>query len=251
MPLFQSLPRLVNVCLRLVGARIVRHRPGVMPWDGAFRDWIAKAKKLGVDPNDLGDREWNDDPLREALLNFYLPYIRPDSTVLELGPGTGRLTRHLIGRCREMILVDYSRLVLDWLQGYLRGKGRFHTCRVQSPFMPDVASDSVDVIVANGVFEHMDPDDMAWYLEDFRRVLKPAGVAVFNFENIMSEGGLAWQRRFRGAPGDRCIFRFYHPQAVCRLAEAAGLQVLRLTSSAHRLAFIELQKPPRAPEVRA
>ena len=32
------------------------------PWDETFERWVRLAGKEGVDPNDIGDREW-DDPL--------------------------------------------------------------------------------------------------------------------------------------------------------------------------------------------
>jgi cyclopropane fatty-acyl-phospholipid synthase-like methyltransferase len=225
-----------------VGVRIQRLQKD-KPWDYAFREWIAKAQAAGLDPNDVGDQEWSDDPLREALVLHYLPNLRPDSVVLELGPGTGRLTRHVISKCAEIVLVDYSKLACEWLAGYLEGRGKFRIIQIDKPALPEVAHRSIDAIFANGVFEHIDLDDLYCFLEEFHRVLKPGGVVAFNFDNIMTDEGLAHFRCFRRAPGERNLFRFYHPETVSWLCRSAGFKMLRMTTPRSRFSFIELQKP--------
>jgi SAM-dependent methyltransferase len=163
--------------------------------------------------------------------------------VLELGPGSGRYTRHLLPRCREMILVDYSRFVCEWIARYLAGKGRFRVHLIDKPLLAPVAAERVDVVVAHGVFEHIDPDETFCFLEEFRRVLRPGGVAAFDFENFMSEGGRAWFLRWKPPPGLRSPFRFYHPEMLAGMARAAGLEVLRVSTSRDRIGYIELRKP--------
>src|SRR5205807_2290958 len=104
-------------------------------------------------------------------------------------------------------------------------------------------SSSVDTIIANGVFEHIEMDDLFCFLEEFSRVLKAGGVVSFNFDNIISAGGIAWFKQFRGEPGSRSIFRFYHPESIRVIAEELGLQVLDLETSPGRIAHITMQKP--------
>jgi SAM-dependent methyltransferase len=211
-------------------------RPGRAPlgsrrrerhWDRRFRTWIEIAEATGLDANDVGDREWGNS--EKGFRNHYAPYITPDSVVLELGPGSGRYTRFALPLCREMILVDYSHFVGRWLARYLRGKGRFRIVIIDKPVLSGVADASVDFAFANGVFEHLDLDDMSWLLEELARVVRPAGMVAFDFDNIMSPEGRAWHRKLRGAPGDRCIFRFHHPETVAVLAEEAGFEVCALT----------------------
>ena len=231
-----------NRVLRPLGCEIVKLSDGEKPWDTFFAKWIAEARTVGNDPNDVGDIAWGNDPLKEALDQHYLPYVKPTSVVLELGPGSGRVTRHIISRCAEVILVDYSEMVCDWLNQYLKGKGKYTIHRIDKPSLSAVASQSVDMILANGVFEHIDMDDLMFFLEEFHRVLKPEGVAAFNFDNIMTEDGVQWFRRFRGHPGSKCLFRFYHPEAVRQLAESVGFVTLRLSTTPTRFAYIELRK---------
>ena len=243
MGILKRLADAANVLVRPLGVRLVPTLdPDKRPWDRHFAQWLVEARRSGKDPNDIGDVSWADDPLRVAIQEHYLPHVRSDSVVLELGPGSGRLTRHVIGRCREMILVDYSRLVCDWLREYLRGKGVFRVHQIDRPFVPMVPDGSVDVVLANGVFEHLDMDEMLCFLEEFHRVLRPGGVVAFNFDNVMAAESIPWQRRWREGPSKRCIFRFYHPDAVSRLGEAAGFETLRLTTSSSRFAYIEIGK---------
>lgn len=161
--------------------------------------------------------------------------------MLELGPGSGRVTRHLIDRCAEMILVDYSQVVCDWLGEYLRGRGKFQIQHINSPALPQVPAASVDVVIANGVFEHIDADGMVSFLQEFHRVLRPGGVVAFNFDNIMSEEGFRWF--IQTPPVKRSIFKFYHPETVSKLAEGVGFKTLSISTDSTRFAFIELTKP--------
>ncbi len=222
---------------------ISRRHSEARPWDETFAEWIARARKEGVDPNDIADVEWEDDRLVTALDRFYLPWMSSQSVVVELGPGTGRLSRHLIGRCSELILVDSSRLVCDWLREYLAGKGRFRVVHIDRPSLSAIAASSVDAIFANGVFEHLHLEDAAAFIDEFHRISRPGAVTVFNFDNPMSPGGLEWFRRWRPEAGRLCIFRFFHPAVMARIGEAAGFEVVRLTEDSTRLATIELRKP--------
>lgn len=241
-----QLARAANALLRPFSIQVVRRHDAVngqKPWDRKFTSWIAQARERGIDPNDLGDVAWADDRLEESLSRHYLPRISPTSVVFELGPGTGRLTRHLIGRCGELILADYSQLVCDWLRHYLRSKGRFRIIRLDGPVLTGIPAETVDVVVAHGVFEHIDLDDMASYLDEFHRVLRPGGVAVFNFDNFASRGGREWFERWRPAPGDRGIFRFYHPEVVRAAAVASGFDVEHIATDDSRLATAALRRP--------
>ena len=223
-----------------LGVEIKRARFG-RRWDWKFRRWVRQAKERGVDPNDIGDREWDVDPLKIALDKFYLPHVRPDSVVLELGPGSGRLTRHVIGRCKHMILADSSAFAAKWLPRYLAGKGSLEVIRLRLPAFPGVADGGVDLVLANAVFDHVYVDDAYRFLREFHRVLRPGGVAAFNAPDLMTDVGL---ELFTGHLSDtdaRSIFQFYHPEVVARLAAETGFH-LRQHESHQRYTYYVLEK---------
>jgi cyclopropane fatty-acyl-phospholipid synthase-like methyltransferase len=161
--------------------------PELKPWDRSFRDWIAEAKSLGRDPNDVGDERWGD--ARPGTEAHYLPLFDQQSVVMEMGPGSGRYTRHLLPHCREMVLVDYSKFVCEWVQEYFAGKGTFRVVLAKDYALGAIADASIDAVVANGVFEHLYLEAFYQYLVTFERVMKPGARGCLNFNNIASEGG--------------------------------------------------------------
>lgn len=231
---------------RAIRARIVERidpRSPKRTWDRHFRDWMRQAEAKGLDVNDVGDEAWEDDHLQVALREFYLPFIEPNSVVLELGPGTGRVTRHLVGRCARLELADNSPLVVRWISKYLSGKCEFSAHLIEIPQFPRIRSGTVDTAIAHGVFEHLDFDEAAFFLQEFFRVLRPGGHASFNYDTLHNAAGVAWFEQFRNKPGDRCIFRFYTPDFMARLGELAGFEVELHYLPEDRLAHIVFRKP--------
>lgn len=215
--------RLANFALRPVGAEVTRRpTPASKPWDKKFLAWIAEAREKGLDPNDIADQEWSNP---EAYLETYCyPYIKPDNVVLELGPGTGRTARNLIKRCAKLLLVDYSQAVCDWLQEYMKGRGEFEVHHAKDCTLSNIQDNSVNVVWADGVFEHIDLEDFYRYFKTFHRVLRSEGIMILNFDTLMTDKGLDWfisqlPRKGRG------IFRFYHPDMISRLANHVGFEL--------------------------
>lgn len=216
-------------------------KPGQRPWDDQFRSWIREAQERGRDPNDVADEKWST-PL-PALEKYYFPLFSADSVVMELGPGTGRYTRHLLGKCREVVVVDYSVAVIDWMKEYFPGR-KIRTVLAKSYELLEIESNSIDAIIANGVFEHLYAEGAYHYLKTFQRVLTPGGRGCFNFDNIMSQGGFArFEKELPSEMDGRSIFRFYHPDMIGRMAEKAGLEVERMDTSEERFAFLTFRKP--------
>jgi SAM-dependent methyltransferase len=232
--------RAANRVFQVVGLRLVR-TTSEKSWDATFARWIAEAKRAGVDPNDVGDQDWGG-PALDACTARLFPHLTRESVVLELGPGSGRYTRHVLPRCREMVLVDYSKLVCEWLSEYLKGKGRFRVHHIDRPALPMIDAASIDFVFANGVFEHIDPDETDFFLQEFFRVLKPGGTLWFNFDNFLSPGGLAWFRDRPPAVGERRLFRFYHPEFMKQMVEMRGFDDITITTGEGRLAFLDARK---------
>lgn len=210
-------------------------------WDRFFERWISEAKSKGIDPNDVGDIEWENDALSRGLDEFYLPRISETAVVLELGPGSGRLSRHLVGKVKNLVLVDYSPAVTKWLTTYLNGKGDHEVRLIETPGLPGMPPRSVDVAFAHGVVEHFDQEVLVAFLVDLERVLKPGAQFVFTFNDLSSPearkyltdaGGVATPNRFR----------FYEPAALERLGHMFGFRV-DLTITGGRISFAVFTRP--------
>ena len=71
---------------------------------------------------ELYGMKWGDPdilpPLRHIRDEFLLPYISPEKTVVEIGPGGGRWTRYLLG-AKKLYAVDaYSELLDELRRNY-------------------------------------------------------------------------------------------------------------------------------------
>ena len=206
-------------------------------WDVHFRRWIEQARRTGKDPNEIGDAEWESDELMPALERWYLPLVTKGAKVIELGPGSGRLTRHLVAAGAQVTVVDRSEFVCDWIRSYLPGVVvlRSEGCRLPAP------TGEADAFFAHGVFEHLLAEEAYWFLADGARVLKPGGRVVFNFDNIASPGGIDYLAA-TSTPDRRSKFRFHHPEAIAAIARRAGYADIQVETSDSRTAFALLTR---------
>ena len=219
----KMLGRLVNATLNPFGLEM-RRIERARPWDSSFASWIAKAQEQGRDPNDIADETWGD--VRHLIDKYYLPHLSPDKTVLELGPGSGRITRHLVNRCSELKVVDFSDFVIQWITDYLKSKQKhnFRAFKINDCLLTPIADASIDVIVSDGVFHHIDLEDFHRYLVSFNRVLVPGGALALNFVNLMAPEGYERFRVHAEGSNERDAFRWHHPEAVSLLFRNLGFE---------------------------
>lgn len=118
--------------------------------------------------------------------------VRPTHTLLEVGPGIGRVGRELAPHVRRWYGADVSRGMLDRAAARMRGQN--NTVFVPLPgdgTLPFPAA-TFDRAFAHLVFFHMDKQEMWRYLAEFARVLKPGGIAYADTWNLENEDG--WRR---------------------------------------------------------
>ncbi len=131
--------------------------------------------------------------------------LSPDSKVLDIGSGTGRLavalTSYLtaegsyvgmdivpsgIAWCQEKITPRYPNFsfeVTDIYNKEYNPTGIVQASEYRFPY-PD---DSFDIAVLASVFTHMLPDDVEHYIEEIARLLKPGGRCYASFSLIDAE----------------------------------------------------------------
>lgn len=117
--------------------------------------------------------------ISNELLERLEPFHFKPSVVLDLGAGTGRLTRELKRRFRGALVI-----ALDLAPGMLREARRHQQFfrrfeRVCGDAMQlPLATASVDVLVSNLMLQWCDPPD--YVFAEVRRVLKPGGFFAFS-----------------------------------------------------------------------
>ncbi len=139
--------------------------------------------------------------------------LPPRPVIVDVGCGTGA-TAVQLQRYGMVLAVDISPLALSWS----RQRGLEALLLAAAERLP-LLTESVDVIVATDILEHLD-DDVA-VLREFHRVLKPGGhvvVTVPAYRILWSEHDLALMHRRR-----------YVASVLAKRARMAGFEVTRLT----------------------
>ena len=120
-------------------------------------------------------------------------FVHPESRVLDLGCGIGRVVRPLAPHCREIVGVDVSGEMLQRSQEYLRGVPNARTLRTDGASLAGVADGSVDFLYSLLCFIHVDKLSAARYFAEIERVLALGATAFLQFEDAESAEGA--QRR--------------------------------------------------------
>jgi ubiquinone/menaquinone biosynthesis C-methylase UbiE len=161
-----------------------------------------------------GGEEWTASSAWKASLIEHLlkPSIPAGGTVVEIGPGAGRWTETLHNRADRLILVDITDTTLDLCRERLGDPPNVRYVRSDGSSLRGIESGSVDAIWAYDTFVHIAPLDIASYLADIARVLRPAGTATIHHAN--HRRGTSWR-----SPMTAALF--------ANLAREHGLTVVR------------------------
>ena len=152
------------------------------------------------------------------------PYVRPDSHVLEIGPGAGRWTAVLLDRAAHVTAVDVTAECVEQCRARFAGNEKLSVILNNGASLRKIGAQSVDVIWSFDVFVHLSAAAIEQYVGQFPRILKPGGLAVIHHA-----------RAGAYAPGWRSNVTI---EDVRRSARSAGLQVVEEIESLegnHRL----------------
>jgi ubiquinone/menaquinone biosynthesis C-methylase UbiE len=169
--------------------------------------------------------------LRDRILELASP--APDDRCLDVGAGTGLLTFALVDRVERVFAIDISSAMCE----HLRAKAssaevdNLEIIATSAVSLP-LADDSVDLVVSNYCFHHLQDADKERALAEVLRVLRPGG--RFVFADMMFAMTLS-DRRDRRVIASKV-------RAMLRKGPAG---VLRLGRNALRLAGGTWEKPAR------
>ena len=109
------------------------------------------------------------------------PYLRPETTVLEVGPGDCSLSMVLAQRVRQVYGLDVSEEITQRVSP----PANFKLILSDGTSVP-LPPDSVDVAFSNQLMEHLHPDDALEQLEGICRALRPGGIYICLTPNRLS-----------------------------------------------------------------
>ena len=104
--------------------------------------------KIGVRPSRaLGQNFLIDASVSKSIVEGL--NIESNDTIVEIGPGLGALTRHLIGKVKKLVLVEYDRRIYEYLREVLSSVDGVEVCHqdaVSFDVRPLYAEDTVKII---------------------------------------------------------------------------------------------------------
>ena len=161
-------------------------------------------------------------------------WLKPDMTVLEVGPGGGKWTVRIAPHVRRVIVLDVADEMLRRTRDRCEALGLHNIDYVQgngSDFSP-VPDSSVDLFFSYDVFVHIALEDTFPYAAEIARVLKPGAVSACHyavgsradaFGRIESNND--W---YRGQANTLGQYYYYSPETLTRMYEHVGLRVFEL-----------------------
>lgn len=108
-----------------------------------------------------------------AQLRLLRPFLRPDTSFLEIGPGDCSLSIAVAGYVKRVLAVEVSREITS----EVRAPATLRVVRSNGVDIP-IEPGTIDLAYSNQVMEHLHPDDAAAQLAGIYAVLKPGGVYV-------------------------------------------------------------------------
>ena len=191
-----------------------------------FPGYLNAACQAGMDVNDYEEQclGWRLPlPTLEATV---FPLIREDSSVCEIGPGTGRWSRHILQRVPkgELHLVDPSPWMARFLTAYFSRAPNVHTHVNNGQSLPFGDRQAwLDVIFSANTFVELKLGVIMLYAREFARALKPGGHAVIDYIDPTTAEGWA---HLQSQPSEMAsVYTFHAPEIIDRVFDAAGLSI--------------------------
>jgi ubiquinone/menaquinone biosynthesis C-methylase UbiE/uncharacterized protein YbaR (Trm112 family) len=109
--------------------------------------------------------------------------LTKNEKLLEVGAGTGRMTRAFAGLCKEAVCIDFSINNLKYLRKKMAGPvENIHVAHADASKLP-FKDRCFDKVASAQVFQSLPQDVLHSALKEVRRVLKPGGSFVFSIYN--------------------------------------------------------------------
>lgn len=160
--------------------------------------------------------EWSNSEIsgwKESIVEKLLvPFIEQDFTVLEIGPGAGRWTEHLVERAAKLTLVDVTPECINICRTKFAEAGNIEFYVNEGNNLGFLESSSIDRIWSFDVFVHILSADIDRYVAEFARVLRPGGRALIHHSKNGFDSG-PWRSDMTD-------------QRMCQFAKSYGLEVV-------------------------
>jgi ubiquinone/menaquinone biosynthesis C-methylase UbiE len=126
--------------------------------------------------------EWtyNNDWKNSIIQFIMLKHFDENKSILEIGPGGGKWTEYLVKISKELYLTDISKKCLEICKNRFQKNNHIHYYLTDGASLSFLKDESIDYIWSFDVFVHIAPADVGNYMSEFKRVLKPNGLAIIH-----------------------------------------------------------------------
>jgi ubiquinone/menaquinone biosynthesis C-methylase UbiE len=172
-----------------------------------------------------GAREFEERGMKDV--EILRKFVSPDSVVLDLGCGIGRVDKYLSPYCKRLCGVDVSDRMLALAKKRLTGIPNVELYRNNGRDLSQFRDETFDLIVALLLFHHLDRQDAKIYLGEIIRVLKQDGKGYLQFPNRLSphfSSEKMEKRRY-----DIARTRWYTESQVVTLLQEVGFRIMSTT----------------------
>jgi 2-polyprenyl-3-methyl-5-hydroxy-6-metoxy-1,4-benzoquinol methylase len=152
------------------------------------------------------------------------PFIKPDSVVVDVGCGIGRVAQFVAPNCGTLWAVDASSTMLEMARRKMELSTNVKYALCLDTSIPDIADASVDFVYSVLVLQHLEREDAFLLLEEIHRILKPSGRAFITWPNLTQGYGLQSLIDYArsGEKANRSRARIYTTMELETIIPAAG-----------------------------
>lgn len=127
-------------------------------------------------------REWclSEEWVKSILRHVIIPELGGKEHIVEIGAGAGIWSEILLKLCKRLTLVDIVPQCLDICRRKFADAANVAYELNDGRSLGFVANEGADGIWAMHTFVHVNEDDALAYFKEFKRILKPGGVAVIH-----------------------------------------------------------------------
>jgi ubiquinone/menaquinone biosynthesis C-methylase UbiE len=183
-------------------------------------------------------------PARTELEQLVFPRIDKRSVVCELGPGTGVYTRYISEAVTggEFHVVDSDPNAIAFLRKHLPPNPAVRLHRNSGTELPLDRGAFVDLVFCASMFTGGNLSYFYRYVQEFRRVLKPGGWAVFDYFDVATAAG--WTVLQKNMARTKPIFAYaYHATpTVDRMLDELGFDLVDRFPTMRGSVFVSARK---------
>jgi SAM-dependent methyltransferase len=168
---------------------------------------------------------------RKVFFKSIFLYLKPNSVVLELGPGKGSWSRAILQYIPNGILhtVDFQD-VTKWLQPE-KYNGRLICHQVKNNSFSCLEDNSVDFIWSFGVLCHNNTEHISEILQNCLAKIRPGGIAIHEYADWNKLEAFGWKKggvplEFKEQPDNAIWWPRNNQETMSSLAVKAGWTVI-------------------------